>query len=137
MSNQNDNLTGMEKGLQKQCGYKKHTINTLIRDNADMLRVSSRTIGKLAGKQAVLDYRAEIGGWEKAFHLTTIGDYTNKRGQTHKAHFNHNGKYLYPISRIPDPHLVLCWTKVSPETIHKWTIRDDDENFKLVPVREE
>jgi len=128
------NLTGMEKGLLKQCGYKKHTINSLLVESSNRLLVSSKTIGKLGGKQAVLDYRAELGGWEKAYHLTTIGDYTNKRGKTHKAHFNHNGKYVGP-AQSSQPRLVLCWTNVSPETIHKWTIHDDDDNFKLVPIK--
>ena len=130
-----ENLTGMEKGLLKQCGYKKQTINSLEAELCNMKKISSKTIGKLGGKQAVLDYRAELGGWEQAYHLTTIKDYTNKRGKTHKAHFNINGKYLRDTKVYEAPYLVLCWTRVSHETIHKWTIKDNDEDFKLVPLK--
>tara|TARA_R110000824_G_scaffold315496_8_gene502654 strand:- start:1388 stop:1789 length:402 start_codon:yes stop_codon:yes gene_type:complete len=131
-----ETLTAMEKGLLKQCGYKKHTIASLISDLDYITKISSKTIGKLGGKQAVLDYRAEIGGRIGAYHLTIIKDYTNKRGKTHKAHFNINGKYMTAATKVYDkPYPVLCYTQISPETIHKWTIEDNDEDFKLVPVK--
>ena len=131
-----ENLTGMEKGLLKQCGYNKHTIYSLEMDICNMKKISSKTIGKLGGKQAVLDYRAELGGWEQAYHLTIIKEYTNKRGITSLAHFTINGKFLTKDMKTYDkPYPILCWTRVSPETIHKWTIKDNDEDFKLVPVK--
>ena len=131
-----ENLTGKEKGLLKQCSNKKHTINSLERDIDRMIKISSKTIGKLGGKQAVLDYRAELGGWRQAYHLTIIKDYTNKSGITYKAHFTINGKFLTRDMKTYDkPYPILCWTLISPATIHKWTIEDNDEDFKLVPVK--
>ena len=126
-------LTGMEMGLLKNCSYKKHTILRMENDLSKMKTLSSRTIGKLGGVQAVLEYRAELGGMEQAYYLTTIREYTNKRGATSLKHYNVNGKML-PKIKDEHPVWVLCWVEVSSDTIHKWGIREDDVNFRLYPI---
>ena len=131
-----EQLSGLEKGLLKDCSWKKHTIKSLTRDLESMTTISSRTIGKLGGIAAVLEYRAEIMGWDKAYFLTKIGDYTNKRGQTSRVHYNENGKYIGSLQKLgEEPVWCLCWTQIHPDTIHLWGIKEDDKDFKLYPIK--
>jgi hypothetical protein len=131
-------MTGMEKGLLKQCGYKKQTIKQLECKLENTMKISSRTIGNLGGIQAVLNYRVDIGGWEQAYYLTRIDEYTNKKGHMSMAHYNRNGKYIGSVKRMGEqPVLTLCWTIVNENTIHKWEIKEDDMDFKLSPIKSE
>jgi hypothetical protein len=125
--------TSKELGLLKQCSYKKHTIQSLSKDLDNMKTVSSRTIGKLGGIRAVLDYRVELGGFEQAYQHSIIDNYTNKRGLVHKAHFTTYGRYLGRATSS-EPIQYLGWLEVSKETIHKWEIKEGDLDFKLFPV---
>ena len=128
-----DSNTSKERGLLKLCSYKKHTITSLEKDIRDTILLSSQTIGKLGGKQEVLNYRAELGGYEKAWLLTEIRPYTNKRKETFDAHYTVNNKYMGRASS-KKPIEYLGWLAVSQKTIHKWEIIDTID-FKLSPIK--
>ena len=125
--------TPKEMGLLKLCSYKKKTIESLSYELNQNILISSRTIGKLGGIQAVLDYREELGGFEKAWEYARIDDYTNKKGNTFKAFYTIHGKYLCRTNG-KERHMYLGFVEVNSENIHKWFIKEDDKDFKLIAV---
>jgi hypothetical protein len=50
-------------------------------------------------------------------YYSIIKDYTNKRGQTHKAHFSPNGKYLGSVANTGDKPFVL--TRYKPKKVNE------------------
>jgi hypothetical protein len=55
---------------------------------------------------------------------STIKDYTNSRGKTHKAHFSPSGKYLGPVSKKGNEPILLLHAKPKkvidvPENVHE------------------
>ena len=52
---------------------------------------------------------------------STISDYTNKKGKTHKAHFN-NGKYIGPCSKLGDHPILL-----NEGYVYNIIIKEDNE----------
>ena len=128
-------LTSKERGLLSQCSYKKQTITSLSNDLEKMKLISCRTIGQLGGIDAVIKYRIELGGWERAWELTIIKPYTTKKGKTFNAHFTQNGKYLWKqIDQDESPKPYLGWSLVNKDTISKWEIIDL-VNYTLSPIK--
>tara|TARA_R110000782_G_scaffold135829_1_gene228267 strand:- start:2 stop:454 length:453 start_codon:yes stop_codon:yes gene_type:complete len=127
-------FTSKELGLLKQCSYKKQTITSLSNDLEKMKLISSRTIGKLGGIDAVMKYRVELGGWEKAWLTTIIKPYTNKKGETFPAHFTQNNKYIGRVNQGIGSKGYLGFCEVNKDTISKWEIVDL-VNFTLSPIK--
>ncbi len=87
---QQQEFTQREKGLLKVASRHRRTVEILEYE----LQKTFEGIYEYGGLSGVLKYGEKTTQWGKAQIYTVKGTYTNKKGETHDAHFNLKGKYL-------------------------------------------
>jgi hypothetical protein len=117
--------TPKEKGLIKNLSRRNRQLQWTT-DELSMTRaVAKNMIYRLGGEQELYNYLVAIDTRTKAYKLTEIGDYTNKKGITSKAHYTQNGNYYGSVRTHGDtPIYVLTETQVEEDNKHLWKVSD-------------
>jgi hypothetical protein len=129
-------LTGMERGLLKECSYKKHDIKGLEKKLAVSIKSASKVIVKLGGVEAVKEYRLGLGGVLPGYCLTHLKDYTNKKGITKPAHYNCWNNYAGSTYQLgTEPVMVLTYLYNSIENWEDGCFEVDRETGEVSPIK--
>ena len=126
-------MTPKEMGLIKHLSFR----NYQLRDKTEMLNESiilaCKMLWDIGGEEQVKIYRCGLGGWEKAFQLTNISEYTNKKGMVHHAHFTQQGKYVGTTNKLGNiPIYTLQYVFISEDSFHLWKIHPGNPE-RLMP----
>ena len=134
MTSQEEIPTGKEMGLMKNLSKRNSELYFTVQKKEALMEKSSKTIMKYGGITAIKEFRIDYGGNQKAWFLTTIGDYKNKKGVVSKAHYTKFGKYYGSVKKLGDePILHLTWVDITNETLDiYWTVNID--TGLLIPV---
>jgi hypothetical protein len=105
-------VTGLKQAIGKQANLKVCALTQLKQMN----KLFSQSIGEMLEMDVATDKIDSLiwqyqdinklwwkGESEHLGVLSTIADYTNKRGVTSKAHYTQNGKYLKPAKEGDQP----------------------------------
>ena len=98
------NLSYKAQRVEKALGVAEQTIVKLV------IKLTEEAKYDTAGEEVMWDYVEKTTAWWKGESakvgvLTTIGDYTNKKGETYKAHFTENHQYLARLTdKNPHPY---------------------------------
>jgi hypothetical protein len=103
-------------GLKQAIGKQANIRRSVEQDLAKMNKLFAKSLGVLMEMDVATEQITEMvwkyveinenwwtGSSRELGVFTTIGDYTNKKGRTSKAHFTENGKYLYPAKEGDRP----------------------------------
>ena len=115
-------------GLKQAIGRQANIRRSVEQDLAKMNKLFAKSLGVLVEMDVATDKITEmvwkyveinenwwLGQSEEVGVLSTIGDYTNKKGRTSKAHFSENGKYLKPAKQGDEPQSYEGYFRVTKE----------------------
>ena len=120
-----DKIIGLKTEVKRQVGLHKYTASKLSGTERS-LRMAWRLVSKFSTTKGevenliwdhVLTYPIYQNiESEKVGIYSTIGDYTNESGETFKAHFTTNGKFLHRVRKNGDkPESYKGWFQIEPE----------------------
>ena len=113
MENEND-YTPKEMGLIKHLSRRNHQLKASRKDVKDLYTNALKMIYELGGDVFEYAIKTEIEG--KAYAMSVIGDYTNKKGIISKVHYNKNGYFIGSVKKLGDePIPALYQTKICKE----------------------
>ena len=146
MDASNDDLTyneqqvsGLKQAIGKQANLRRDAEKTL----AEMNSLFAQSIGAMFEMDVATDKMEKLiwdyvrinelwwrGQSEKVGVFSHIGDYTNKKGRTSKAHYSENGKYLKPAKEGDEPISYEGYFRITPEG-YDYDIYTKDDKWVL------
>ena len=131
----NANMTGKECGLIKHLGIRNHQLHRETDAHKKAVKVAMIMIYKntpamRTGEHMVLEYLRQTDTWLKAWCLTTIDEYTNKKGVVSMVHYNQNGNYVGSVKKLgEEPIYVETMTECRVENYHLWTVLQTGDDY--------
>ena len=118
-------MTTKEMGLVKHLSRRNGELAYTQEKQQKCLDTASKALIKYGGVEAVKEFRIDFGYHAQTYDLTTIGDYTNKKGNVSRAHF-YKGKYYGSVKvKGTEPVQVLVWVKVLEENFDiNWGVNE-------------
>jgi hypothetical protein len=127
-----EQIKGSLRGVKSLACKRGYIISNLEREVSQMLIISSKLIIECGGEDEIRKYRISLNTGQKAYCLTTTGQYTNKKGRTHTAQFLNDTIY---ICKGSTPKYTLAWCKITEENFDtNWTI-DEDTGLLIALVK--
>jgi ribosomal protein L9 len=106
--------TSKEMGLIKHLSNRNHQLHSSEKNAEDFYKNALKMIYELDGDVFTYAYRCRILG--KAYGMSKIADYTNKKGELSKVHYNKNGCYMGSVKKLgKEPIPVLYQTGICKE----------------------
>jgi len=127
--------TAKEMGLLKVASKHKHTVKNLAIKSRTLENFLVHCLKKDMDEEKLWEYANEYTQWWKGNSKelgvrTTIKPYTNKKGQTHDAHYTENNEYLLPVDKNnPSPMFYNGYFAITKE---RFMIKQNPDAKELV-----
>jgi len=114
MANNDEITTPKEMGLIKHLSKRNYQLEASNKYVEDLYKNALKMIYELGGD--VFDYAIKTETKGKAYGMSVIGKYYNKKGVMSFVHYNKNGYYVGSIKQLGDePIPALYQTKICKE----------------------
>lgn len=125
-----DSPTPKEKGLIKHLSRRNYQLEETKEELNTAIEIALKMLHSCGGD--VYEYAKEMKMCGKAYGMSHIGDYVNKKGHTSKAHYNPNNTYIGSVNRKGNkPVKCLYW---SPINIDKFRYDEKKNCFVPIPI---